>query len=281
MESRAVLVLGMHRSGTSAIARGLAALSVYLGNDFLDAQPENPTGYWEDRGIVELNERVLKRLRITWDDVSPIDRRQLESWRTWALRRQARKYIERAFTSQPMWGFKDPRTLRVLPFWRRVLHDSGVAGSYLVAIRNPRSVEASLFARQQMDAATAQRLWLVYSVPFLREIASAPLVVVDYDLLMLDPRGQLERVATALEINARNQATTAEIDRFAADFLDSGLRHTSFAPKDLDAGTALATLTRDAYLRLYDLATDRLTPGDERFWTAWRGIEREFDELVR
>ena len=50
--SRAVFVLGMHRSGTSAIARGISSLGVYLGNDFLDAQPENPTGYWEDRNLV-------------------------------------------------------------------------------------------------------------------------------------------------------------------------------------------------------------------------------------
>jgi len=66
--SRAIVVVGMHRSGTSAVARALAALSVYLGDNFLDAQPENPTGYWEDRGIVELNERVLKSLQLTWDE---------------------------------------------------------------------------------------------------------------------------------------------------------------------------------------------------------------------
>ena len=60
--SRAVLLLGMHRSGTSVVARGLQALSVYLGDDFLDKQPENPTGYWEDKGIVDLNERVLDEL---------------------------------------------------------------------------------------------------------------------------------------------------------------------------------------------------------------------------
>ena len=60
--SRAIVVVGMHRSGTSAVVRGLKALSVFLGRNFLDAQPENPTGYWEDKGIVELNERVLKAL---------------------------------------------------------------------------------------------------------------------------------------------------------------------------------------------------------------------------
>ncbi|MGC1381885.1 MAG: sulfotransferase [Candidatus Baltobacteraceae bacterium] len=277
MESRAVLVLGMHRSGTSAIARGLAALSVYLGDDFLDAQPENPTGYWEDKGIVEINERVLKRLGIAWDDVSPIDRRQLESWRMWPLRREARKYLERAFTPHRLWGFKDPRTIRILPFWRRVFGDARVADSYLVAIRNPRSVEASLYARQRMDAARAQRLWLVHSVPFMREIAGLPFVVVDYDRLMLDPRGELGRIATTLQIPSFDRSAS-EIGRFSAEFLDAGLRHTRFALEELDGETGLARLTRDAYLRLYDLACDRVAA--DQFWSGWTGVEREYRALV-
>ena len=109
----------MHRSGTSAIARGLGALSVYLGNDFLDAQPENPTGYWEDKGIVALNERLLGALGLKWDDTSAIDRRAFERRRVRALRRDAIRYLNRTFTSTPLWGFKDPRTIRVLPFWQR------------------------------------------------------------------------------------------------------------------------------------------------------------------
>ena len=184
--SRAVLLLGMHRSGTSAIARGLGALSVYLGNDFLDAQPENPTGYWEDKGIVALNERLLGALGLKWDDTSAIDRRAFERRRIRALRGDAMRYLNRTFTSTPLWGFKDPRTIRVLPFWQRVLRECEVDDSYVIAIRNPRSVAASLFARQAMDADAAYRLWLVHMVPFFNDIIGKPFVVVDYDLLMRD-----------------------------------------------------------------------------------------------
>ena len=71
--SRAVLVLGMHRSGTSALARGLQMLGVYLGNNFLSPQPDNPTGYWEDKNICELNERLLAVFGLKWEDVALID----------------------------------------------------------------------------------------------------------------------------------------------------------------------------------------------------------------
>ena len=63
----------MHRSGTSALARGLQMLGVYLGNDFLSPQPDNPTGYWEDKNICELNERLLAVFGLRWEDVALID----------------------------------------------------------------------------------------------------------------------------------------------------------------------------------------------------------------
>ena len=63
----------MHRSGTSAFARGLQMLGVYLGNDFLDPKPDNPTGYWEDRNIYAINERLLAVLGLKWEEVALID----------------------------------------------------------------------------------------------------------------------------------------------------------------------------------------------------------------
>ncbi len=270
MRSRAVLVAGMHRSGTSAVARGIAALGVYLGNDFLDAQPENPTGYWEDKGIVEIDERVLKALDLRWDDVAPIAPAEFRRFRVRLLHAAAVRYVKRTFGGHPLWGFKDPRTIRLLPFWRSVLRKCGADDGYVIAIRNPRSVEASLFRRQSMDAAMAQRLWLVHMVPFLRQIRGRPMVVVDYDLLMREPRPQLERIARALHLRAPDPR---EIDRFAAEFLDKTLRHSVFEPDDLDAATDLGRRTQRAYRLLYDLATDRLAPDDDAFWRAWEEIE--------
>jgi hypothetical protein len=247
--SRAIAVIGMHRSGTSAVARGLKALSVYLGSNFLDAQPENPTGYWEDKGIVELNERVLKALRLTWDGVAPIARRSFGGWRMWRLRREARRYLRRSFIEEPLWGFKDPRTLRLLPFWLRVLHESDVNDAYVLVIRNPSSVAASLFKRQGMQLETAQRLWLVYTLPYLEELASKPMVVVDYDLLMGDPRGQLERIARKLQLTA----TTGDVENFTCE---------------------VGRLTRDAYTLLYEVAADRRDV-DRDFWSAWGSMTQE------
>ena len=266
-QSRAILVIGMHRSGTSAIARGLQALGVYLGNDFLDAQPENPTGYWEDRRIMALNERVLKALQLRWDSLEPIDRRKFDGWRMWRLRREATHELRRRFLPHRLWGFKDPRTIRLLPFWQRVLQGLKVDDRYVVVIRNPASIAASLYARQRMDLEATQRLWLLHMVPFLKEIAGKPLVVVDYDIVMRDPRVALQRVAQRLEL----PLDTADLERFAADFLDEKLRHTVFSPDDIDQSTHAGRFTRDAFLLLQELATDERT-ADAEFWKSWENV---------
>jgi hypothetical protein len=272
-----MIVVGMHRSGTSAVARGLQALSVYLGRDFLDAQPENPTGYWEDKGVVEINERVLKTLGLRWDDASPIARERFRAFRIRMLRAAAARYVKRTFGSQPLWGFKDPRTIRLLPFWQGVFQRRSVEDSYVVVIRNPRSVAASLFRRQAMDSASAHRLWLVHMVPFLRDLRNRPMVVVDYDLLMLQPRAQLERIAGALDLPL-NSSNVAEVDRFAGEFLDETLRHSTFSPNEPDLSTTEGRLTHEAYARLYALAGE-LRPDAAEFWNAWESIERAFERL--
>jgi O-antigen biosynthesis protein len=97
--SRAVLVLGMHRSGTSALARGLQMLGVYLGSDFLSPQPDNPTGYWEDRNIYELNERLLAVFGLKWEDVALIDDARWDTPEVKTLRAEAVEYLRSQFVS--------------------------------------------------------------------------------------------------------------------------------------------------------------------------------------
>jgi hypothetical protein len=270
----------MHRSGTSVVARGLRALSVTMGDNLFETQPDNPTGYWEDRAIVEINQRMLEILGLKWDDVSPIANEGFEHYRIRLLELAALRYFKSAFPTQPLWGFKDPRAIRLLPFWLRTMRRSDAADAYVVVIRNPRSVAASLFRRQEIDPIKARRLWLVHMIPYLHECFTKPSVVVDYDLLMSEPRRQLERIAQRINLPSPGESSSREIDRFATGFLDENLRHNAFAPNDLDATTAEARLTRAAYLLLHQLATDRLEPEALAFGSAWQGIRSTFDALV-
>jgi hypothetical protein len=161
----------------------------------------------------------------------------------------------------------------VLPFWQHILRDCDADDSYVVAIRNPRSIAASLFARQGMAPEEAYRLWLVHMVPFLRSIARKKFIVVDYDLLMRDPHAQLERIRRGLEIEETPDSA------FAAEFLKPSLRHTSFTLAELEDDTPAASVTKEAYSLLFALAQDRLNV-DSEFWPAWQEIESEVVALI-
>jgi hypothetical protein len=277
--SRAVLVLGMHRSGTSALARGLQMLGVYLGNDFISPKPDNPTGYWEDRNIYEINERLLAVFALKWEEVALIDDARWDEPEVEALRTEAVAYLKSQFVTHPLWGFKDPRTIRLLPFWRSALRSLEVDESYLLVIRNPRSVADSLIRRHGMDAVTAHLLWLVYVVPNLSMIANHPFIVADYDIVMADPRRELERIAKGLKIPVTD-TSKAGIDQFASDFLDPNLRHSYFNASDFELDLNLPPLTREAYLWLRSLATDRTANNSAQFWSAWENSRKAVERLI-
>jgi len=278
-DSRAVLILGMHRSGTSALSRSLQALGVYLGNNFLEDQPDNPTGYWEDKGIYQLNERALSVCGVRWEDVSLIDDSKWSQPELQALGSEAADYVRASFGGHPLWGFKDPRFVRLLPFWQPIFQSLGVDASYVIAIRNPRSVSISLFDRQGMDQIAARMLWLVYMVPYLHMLKGKPFVVTDYDVLMADPHRQLERIARALNLPLKEEYFAA-IDDFANHFLNPNLRHSFFGPDDFDLDPSLSPLPGEAYLWLRMLATDEIPSNSSRFWTAWERMSRSLTALV-
>jgi hypothetical protein len=275
--SRGVVILGMHRSGTSALARGMKALSVDLGDNFFDLTPDNPTGYWEDKALVALSQRVMEEMQLDWADTSLIARDRFQHYRIRLQRLKVGHYLKAAFFTRPLWGFKDPRTLRLLPFWLDALRDCSADAAYVLAIRHPRSVAASLFRRQEMPLPKAQRLWLVHNVPFLHELRDKPLVVVDYDLLMEQPREQLERIARRLALPV-DEAVRRQIDAFAGDFLDESLRHNASSMQDFHTETVVDRLVQRAYLLLYDLATDHAEPGPE-FWSAWAEVQRQLETV--
>ena len=277
--TRAVLILGMHRSGTSAFARGMRGLGVHLGTNFLETRPDNPTGYWEDRNICELNERLLAVLGLEWTDVSLINDANWSKPAVESLLAETAEYLRANFLGHPLWGFKDPRTVRLLPFWQSVIQLLEVDECYVVAIRNPLSVATSLFQRQGMDPVTAHRLWLAYMVPYLNRLVGRRFVVVDYDILMAQPQNQLERVARALDIPL-DEHTRAEVRSFARNFLDPELRHSLFSEYDFDPAHNLSPLAREAYLWLRRLATDQLTDDSCRFWSAWDSSRRGVEALL-
>ncbi len=221
---RIVAVIGMHRSGTSVVTRGLRVLGVDLGERLMPASPGiNEKGFWEDLDLHALSEALLGHLGRTWHDTVPIPEEALTGSGAAPFASRAAELLRAKMAAAPLFGFKDPRTARLLPFWKRVFETLGVEASYVIALRHPMSVADSLAARNGFAAGESHRLWLQHMAASLQGSAGRPRVVVSYDRLMDDPAGQLQRIADMLGLAF--DAGSAEFAEYAGEFLDDRLRH--------------------------------------------------------
>jgi len=237
------------------VTRGLKALGVYLGDSLLGPAPDNPKGYWERRETFELNEEIMAALDRPWSDSRPIspetwDRRELDE-----LKERAASLLVDLFEGQELWGFKDPRTIRVFPFWRDVLDRLGPSVSIILAIRPPQSAISSLVTRDGMPVADAEALWLEYMLPWLPDIATYPVVVVDFDRLVGSPLRQLRRIAKHLGVTI--DPTDPEITEYTKGFVDRGLRHHVQPAESRSGDDEHSTLADEAYAALLKLTRSR------------------------
>lgn len=193
----AVLVLGMHRGGTSATAGALEAAGVDFGSDPFPASADNPGGYHESRPIVQFDDALLAGLGSKWDAFGTVlDESSAAALNS--LRPAARLALHRARGSQYLWGLKEPRMARLLPFWKPIIAEAAETMSAVIVVRHPEAVAASLAARDKMEVAQAMALWTDHMLAIERDTADMPRVVVRYEELVQNPAVVLARIGTLL-----------------------------------------------------------------------------------
>ena len=115
-----VILLGMHRSGTSALARGMQVLGRHLGENLIEGSIPNPKGYWEDAEINAFNERLMSELSTSWNSLTIYDRLLFSDPKLEPFKVKANAILKSRFAKFPMFSFKDPRTAVLLPFWQEI-----------------------------------------------------------------------------------------------------------------------------------------------------------------
>jgi O-antigen biosynthesis protein len=247
---RLIVVLGMHRSGTSAIARGLKVLRVDLGNHLLPPDRNiNDAGYWEDVDLNQLNIEMLHSLGTDWHHLAPLAGDFVERLRKQGFMLRAVELVREKVGNLPVFGFKDPRTALLLPFWTEVFAHTKLALSYVLAVRNPISVIRSLAKRDKFDLEKSALLWLAHTISMIEGTSGAKSrVLVDYDCLMRAPDHEMQRIAAALNLSL----DSAELQIYVTEFLDKNLRHTVYDVSDLALNTVTKSLVHDIYAALHN-----------------------------
>lgn len=254
----ALFVLGMHRSGTSAVAGTLAALGVDFGTRLYGPQRGvNEKGFWEHADITDTQDAVLRLIGSYWDDFLPLppgwaQRPNLETQRS-----QLRHYLRRDFARSPLWGVKDPRLCRLLPLWPPLLTETGVRPTAIIVLRNPHQVSRSLAHRDGFSPGKSYLLWLVYTLEAVEHSRGWARAVVDFDHLLREPMDTLGQVSTELGLDYPRPL--AESEPGVRGFLDTRLRHhrDQARPPAGESGSlnTLATLADSAYETLRNLPT--------------------------
>ena len=234
-----VFVLGMHRSGTSAVARVLNLMGCYFGaeHEGTRANEENPKGFWERQDVRRLNDAVLRNAGCDWDRVSGF--RAEGSLDEEQVYRRAIADIVLDMDAHRPWFIKEPRLCLTFPLWRPVLETPVCIHVH----RSPMEVARSLQARHGMELDAGLALWEAYNIHALNASSGLPRLVVSYSALMGDPSREVARLSEALSGHGYElrRPVVAELRAF----LDEGLRHQR---DDAEAWAATATATQKQVL---------------------------------
>jgi hypothetical protein len=275
------VVLGMSRSGTSAIARSLKVLGIDLGDKLLAGDKRNPKGFYEDSDILyKINRGISRALDMAWADVNTFDQKEVNHNKTlFDYKNYAVKLVRERLAKTQHWGFKDPRTITILPFWKAVFSELDVDDRYIITVRNPL---ATAYSNQKFVNSTIEMgliLWLVYMVTAINETQGKKRVIVSYELMLDDAQKQLERIHAA--IGEELKIDPYEANQYVKEFLDKKLSHHRMTEEDLAKHSALAIvpLCSQVYAILMRLAKGEIGFESSEFHYAWRAINEEFSKV--
>ena len=157
---KALLVLGMSRSGTSLLTHVLHVLGATLPNDMLGAGPGNPFGHFEPRALIALNDEILESLDRRWDDPRPIPARWFRSPPAYRFMRRIADQIRQDYGDAPILVIKDPRLCRLAPLYFDALDVMDIEPLAVLQMRPVAEVVRSLADRDGMQPGLTEFLWL-------------------------------------------------------------------------------------------------------------------------
>jgi hypothetical protein len=243
-----ILVLGMHRSGTSAFARVASLLGAALPLDLNQGTIRDRVDFWEPLPLVECHDRMLWETGGRWYDWRAFRPEDPAAGLLDGFKREISGILARQFGSAPLFVLKDPRISRFVPLYRDVLAEMGVAPRYLLALRNPLAVMMSLRERDDMTAGFAALLWLRHVLDAEQATRGEPRAIASYERLMDGWRPVMAEVAAGLGLDwpILPPAAAPAIEAF----LQPAKQHHTFSDLELEDRPEISLWVKQAYASL-------------------------------
>jgi hypothetical protein len=244
--SDVVLVLGMHRSGTSAVTGVLTKLGADKPKHLMPANPQNERGFFESVPFMEFHDELLASAGTRWNDWRIFNPSWYSSPVAAQLRRQAIALFEKEFEGSALPILKDPRVCRFMPFWFDVLREMNATAHVVMPIRSPLDVAQSLKVHHGLSLTYGLLMWLRHTIDAEWQSRSSLRSIFTWREFRGDWRSVCDRIAVETKLSWPRQSDRVghEIDQF----LTKDLVH----HETDDAALAVHSAVHEWTLRTYE-----------------------------
>lgn len=195
-----IIITGMHRSGTSMVARLLNLCGVSLGDEtrLLGAAPDNQAGFWENQDVTYLNDKILNSAMGGWD--FPPQQMLVRP----EYQQEAQALLAPICDTDQPWAIKDPRIALLTEFWRAMIPEVRT----IICLRDPYQVAASLAVRNGLSIPHGYWLWNEYNLRLMERVPFDERFTTHIDAYQERPERELRRMLRFLEIEVDDQVVT-------------------------------------------------------------------------
>jgi len=224
-------ILGMHRSGTSALGGVLNLMGLEFGSDLMAANEGNPKGYFENNYVYNLNKKILFEQESSWCDYS-FDARKISKNKKTLYVNEAKKIIDNEFKYAEKFVIKDPRICLLFPVWEQACKELNIDIKIIIPFRNPIEVANSLKQRNNFSLEKSLILWTHHVLSAEYYSRKYDVLVLTFNKLVNEIDSSIKKLSEFVEINTDKQAIT-NINKF----LDKKIKHNNISIKNFTRET--------------------------------------------
>ena len=250
----ALLVMGMHRSGTSALTGVIGHMGADLPNDLMASSEMNAKGFFESNRITQFDENLLASAGFTWWDCRRFPAAWFTSPKAGEFARRVAGELTAEYGDSALFVLKDPLICRLAPFWLPVLKENGCQPLIVHTHRHPRDVAASLEHRAGYDIDYGLLMWLRHVLDAEAETRGESRVFTSYEAVMRDWAAEVDRIGTTLGLSWPK--TLPMVAPVIDDFLSRDLQHFNRKSGEQASTATLPPLVRKTYEILETWAAD-------------------------
>jgi hypothetical protein len=248
-----LVVLGMHRSGTSALTGTLSLLGATVPSNLMGSATSNSKGHFESAEVMAVNEEMLRVLHTAWYDFRGISLAELGNSLVQEFEAKLAKVLQDSCREASLFVLKDPRFCRFLPLVRSAVEDCGTSMRVVFCFRNPLEVAESLKSRDGLSLSHGLSLWMRHMLDAEFDSRGIPRVFIYFSDFLRNWGEAVDQMEHHLEISFPRRRTVApEID----EFLDASLRHHSSTMQEVEESFGYLNWFGPCFEAVCDLARD-------------------------